>query len=243
MKLASNRLLKIPRGKYFLFIFISLISLSPLVISQNIEPRFEHLTVKNGLPENSAKAILQDYLGYMWFGTQAGLVKYDEYDMTIFNWKADADSSISSGSIMSLYEDRKKNLWIGTYNSGLNLFNRTTETFKRYLHNPSDSSSLGSDIIYSIYEDKKGRLWIGNDEGLDLLDRKSNTFKHFHFSDRSYPKEISGHIFKQNENKLRIGSILKAGNDADIVKPIIIKKKMPVLIVMIGEAGYDYGWL
>ncbi|MCK7521853.1 MAG: hypothetical protein MZV64_31330 [Ignavibacteriales bacterium] len=102
MKLASTWLLKIPKGKYFLFSFHITLSISPLYSnSQNIEPRFEHLTVKDGLPENTAKAILQDYLGYMWFGTQDGLVKYDGYDMTIYNWSADSDSSLSSGSIMS----------------------------------------------------------------------------------------------------------------------------------------------
>jgi len=126
MKLASTLFLKILKGKYILFSFILLINFSPYTISQNIGPRFEHLTVKDGLPENTAKAILQDYLGYMWFGTQAGLVKYDGYDMTIYNWKADSDCSLSSGSIMSIYEDRKKNLWIGTWASGLNRFNRTT---------------------------------------------------------------------------------------------------------------------
>ncbi|MCU0414700.1 MAG: hypothetical protein MUE91_09920 [Ignavibacteriaceae bacterium] len=243
MKLASTRLIKISAGKYFLFIFVLLITSSPLSNSQNIEPRFEHLTVKDGLPENSAKAILQDYLGYMWFGTQAGLVKYDGYDMTIYNWSADIDSSLSSGSIMSIYEDRKKNLWIGTWASGLNRFNRTTETFKSFLHNPNDPSSLGSDIIYTSYEDKKGRLWIGTDEGLELLDIKSNKFKHFYFLDRSYSSELFDYILKNSKSNSKVESILKVGNNADITKTFIVKKKMPVLIVSIGEAGYDYGWL
>ena len=71
MKLASIRLLNIPtEGKYFLLLFLFLIILSTTSISQNIEPRFEHLSVKDGLPEGTVKAILQDYLGYMWFGTQ-----------------------------------------------------------------------------------------------------------------------------------------------------------------------------
>lgn len=43
------------------------------------EPKFEHLTIADGLPENSVRCILQDHLGYMWFGTQSGLVKYNGY--------------------------------------------------------------------------------------------------------------------------------------------------------------------
>ena len=40
---------------------------------------FEHLTVVEGLPENSVWSMLQDHLGLLWFGTQNGLVKYDGY--------------------------------------------------------------------------------------------------------------------------------------------------------------------
>ena len=40
------------------------------------DPIFEHLTIKDGLPENSVRCILQDHLGYMWFGTQNGLAQY-----------------------------------------------------------------------------------------------------------------------------------------------------------------------
>jgi len=210
MKLASTWLLNNLAGKYFLFIFILLINLFTATFSQNVEPRFEHLTVKDGLPEGTVMAILQDYLGYMWLGTQYGLVKYDGYEMTVYEYSEDS-TGLSGMSIMSLYEDRNKNLWIGTWASGLNRFNRTTETFKSFLHNPNDPSSLGSDIIYTSYEDKKGRLWIGTDEGLDLLDIKSNKFKHYYFSDKSYSSELFDYILKHNKSNSKVESILKVG--------------------------------
>ncbi len=124
-----------------------------------------------------------------------------------------------------------------------NRFNRATESFKHYFHNPNDSSSIGSDWVYSMYEDSKGRFWLGTDAGLDLFDRKSNTFNHFYFSDRSYTKEIYDYVLGQNRNNHIVESILKVGNNADITKTFTIEKKMQVLIVMEGEAGYDYGWL
>ena len=45
---------------------------------------FEHLTSKDGLPENSVQAMLQDTLGFLWLGTQNGLVKYDGIDMSLY---------------------------------------------------------------------------------------------------------------------------------------------------------------
>ncbi len=242
MKLASTWPFKILTGKYLLFSFILLFNLSPYTVSQNIEPRFEHLTVKDGLAEGTVKAILQDYLGYMWFFTQQGLVRYDGCEMTIYKGSLDS-TGISGPSVMTLYEDRDKNLWIGTWASGLNRFNRATESFKHYIHNAKDPESISDDMIYSIYEDRKGRLWIGTDAGLDLLDRTSGKFNHFYFSDRSYSKEIYDYLLKQKKSNLKIESMLKVGNNADLTKTFIVKKKMQVLIVSMGEAGYDYGWL
>ena len=78
---------------------------------------------------------------------------------------------------------------------------------------------------------------------MDLLDNKSNKLKHFYFSDKSHSNEIYDYTLKQNKNNNKIESILKVGNNADITKTFTVKKKMTVLIVSIGEAGYDYGWL
>lgn len=50
------------------------------------EPKFEHITVKDGLPDNSVWCMLQDHLGFLWFGTYIGLVKYDGYKLFYDNF-------------------------------------------------------------------------------------------------------------------------------------------------------------
>ncbi len=243
MKLVSTWLLNKLAGKYFLYNLILLIHFCPLSISQNIEPRFEHLSVKDGLPENSVKAILQDYLGYLWFGTQNGLAKYDGYEINVYQNEEKNEKSLSSNSISTIYEDRKKDLWIGTWDTGLNRFNRTTETFDHFVYNPRDSSSICSNTVYSIYEDRKARLWIGTDKGLNLLDRKTNKFEHYCFSDRKLTKELNEILFTKIKDYPKIESILQVGNNVNIIKKFTVKKECTVLIVMVGEAGYDYGWI
>ncbi len=47
-------------------------------------------------------------------------------------------------------------LWIGTWSSGLNQYDRTTESFSRYRHDPDDPHSLSSDRVRRIYEDRSG---------------------------------------------------------------------------------------
>ena len=64
----------------YLFLLIIIFLLSNNSLPQNDEPIFQHLTVADGLPNNHVKCIIQDHLGFLWFTTQNGLVKYDGYD-------------------------------------------------------------------------------------------------------------------------------------------------------------------
>ena len=142
------------------------------------EPIFEHLTIADGLPENSVRCMLQDHLGYMWFGTQNGLVRYDGYNMKVYQSVPGDSLSISDGQIYAIYEDRSETMWIGTQYRGLNRFDRATETFTRFVHSPEDSSSINSNNVISISEDKTGKLFVGTIDGLNLFDKASESFKH-----------------------------------------------------------------
>ncbi len=145
-----------------------------------ITPVFENISIEDGLPENSVTCILQDHLGYLWLGTQNGLVKYDGYSMKIFQPEENDNSSISGRRITVIFEDKKQCLWIGTLN-GLNKFNRASETFKSYRYGSKDSNSVNSNEIYSIYEDHTGKFWVGTAEGLNLFNTKKETFTRFYF--------------------------------------------------------------
>ncbi len=78
-----------------LFLLILLSSLSLKIFPQKDEIKFEHITIEDGLPENSVFCILQDHLGYLWLGTQKGLVKYDGYNMTVYQPNPDDTLSIN----------------------------------------------------------------------------------------------------------------------------------------------------
>ncbi|MCW8960590.1 MAG: hypothetical protein OQK29_03440 [Ignavibacteriaceae bacterium] len=75
------------------------------IYSQFSPPVFETISIEDGLPENSVTCILQDYLGYMWFGTQNGLAKYDGYSMTVYKPDKANNKSISGGIIICPFED------------------------------------------------------------------------------------------------------------------------------------------
>ena len=79
-------------------------------------PTFNHLTVENGLSHNAVLAITQDHRGFMWFGTQIGLNRYDGHQFKIYKLNRNDSCSISDNNILSLLPDSRNLLWIGTSN-------------------------------------------------------------------------------------------------------------------------------
>ena len=79
--------------------------------SQIQKVRFEHLTIHDGLPENSGRSILQDHLGFLWFGTQDGLVKYDGFSCEVFRA---GDHGMPFNYIYDLFIDSKNRLWMSS---------------------------------------------------------------------------------------------------------------------------------
>ncbi len=175
---------------------------------QNSEPtewpgqtfRFAHLGLEEGLSQSSVHAILQDRRGFLWFGTEDGLNRYDGRTFKVFKPNPEDPFSISDRWINALYEDRAGNLWVGTRLGGLNRYNPQTERFVHYTHDPSDPvgmgessdpASLSSNTINAIYEDERGIIWVGTEDGLDWLDTTAGVVTHVR-SNPDSPSTISG---------------------------------------------------
>ncbi|MCP5106692.1 MAG: SpoIIE family protein phosphatase [bacterium] len=140
---------------------------------------FDHISLEQGLSQVSVSCILQDNKGFMWFGTQDGLNKYDGYHITVYRPEEGNPNSLSNIRIAALHEDNSGMLWIGTM-GGLNRFDPKTETFTRYTHSPKKPDSLGSNLVNTIYEDTAGTLWVGTTGGgLNKFNRVTGTFTRF----------------------------------------------------------------
>ncbi|MFD1144724.1 two-component regulator propeller domain-containing protein [Larkinella insperata] len=161
-----------------------LLLLVPLLIrpfiAQATPIRFKHITADEGLSQSNVTCILQDKRGFMWFGTQDGLNRFDGYSFTVYRNNPKNSTSLSHSFIRALYEDRKGRLWVGTEDGGLSLFNRETETFVNYQRSASNLKSISHNQVTSIAEDRQGYLWVGTaGGGLNRFDPVSRTFAHF----------------------------------------------------------------
>lgn len=133
--------------------------------AQNQSVKFIRLGLEHGLSQGTVYCILQDRQGFMWFGTQGGVYKFDGYQSTLYERDLSDSTSLSNNAVSALYEDHTGALWVGTY-GGLNRFDQNNDRFARFAPVDKKSHFLDSYIIYAIYEDRSNVLWVGTNLGL-----------------------------------------------------------------------------
>lgn len=184
------------------FMLISLsASLSPHIYTPAADEKFERLTVQEGLRYNTVLCIIQDSKGFVWFGTQEGLNRFNGY--TFDHYKNDPANlhSLRSNEILSLCEDHQGVLWVGT-TKGLHKYDRYLDRFTWYQNVPDDPTSLSSNNVTVIYEDSAGELWIGTGGGgLNQFDRQKEQFIRYKSRKNDESSLISFHIRAILEDK------------------------------------------
>ncbi|WP_300023195.1 hybrid sensor histidine kinase/response regulator transcription factor [uncultured Maribacter sp.] len=175
----------------------------------------ENTSDVNSLANNIVRNIYEDSKGNIWIATGDGLSqltiteKYKEHPK-FKNYKKDEDdpSSLSHNYILSLFENRKGELWIGTFGGGLNKLipgeNGEEATFKNY----SIAQGLPNNVIKAILEDEQGHLWVSTNKGLSMFDTEQEIFKNFDVSDGLQDSEFQELAsLKRKDGELVFGGI------------------------------------
>lgn len=124
----------------------------------------------DGLPQDSVLSIAQTPDGYIWLGTEEGLVRFDGVHFAVFD-KSNTPG-LHNNEISVLLLDSRQRLWIGTHGGGLTCLYQGS--FTPY----TLRDGLSNDSILSLYEDQHATLWIGTDGGglNEFADGKFRTF-------------------------------------------------------------------
>ncbi|TVQ23773.1 MAG: hypothetical protein EA383_13180, partial [Spirochaetaceae bacterium] len=130
---------------------------------------FDHLSQGDGLVNASVSSILQDDSGFLWFGTQAGLQRFDGRRMLLFTNQPFADNQLSHHLVQTLHYDGGDILWVGTY-GGLNQLNTATNEFRVFAREAGNSRSLSNDIVTAVATDANGTVWAATLNGLNRID-------------------------------------------------------------------------
>ena len=189
-------------AKFILLLWLAV--LGPLFLVAQSKPPFKEFNPvfeAFQIPlDNRVQCIVQDSIGFLWFGTTKGLVRYDGRSFTTYRFSPLNKNSMASSYVESIFIDSKGLFWISHYNltgekGGLTVFNPVTEQFTRYYHDPNDPNSLIDNRLSMVTEDRQGYIWIGTMGGLDRFDRKTGTFKHF-LSSPGNPRSLSYNLVR-----------------------------------------------
>ena len=139
----------------------------------------ENLTPSEGLPQGTVYDTLQDSQGFVWLATEDGLIRYDGLELYRYAYSRTAREGLPGNFVREIVEDAHHDLWIAIKDAGLARWNRATDSFTRFRHDPKDPGSLASDVTRAVLVDARGRIWIGmNDAGVDILDPASGRIEH-----------------------------------------------------------------
>lgn len=118
-------------------------------------PIYKNYSVSDGLPSQVVYCSMQDDDGYMWFGTTAGVSRFDGKEFKNFTVK----DGLTDNDILKIYKDSKGRLWFLTLKGLLCYY------YKGIIHNPANDKAIPTQKAYngflSFLEDSNHELWFG----------------------------------------------------------------------------------
>ena len=115
--------------------------------------------MENGLSSNRVYSIVQDSLGFIWFGTNDGLNRFDGLDFRKYYYTGEDGDGMSSNSVRWLLISRDNRMWIALDN-GVDVYDPQTGVFSHF-DVRTDTGEAISGRVLRIAEDADGELWIG----------------------------------------------------------------------------------
>ncbi len=138
----------------------------------------EHLTTNEGLPQGTVYTTLQDSQGFVWLGTEDGLVRYDGNELARYAYSRNARSGLSGNFVYQIVEDPGHDLWVALKDGGLARWSRATDSFTVYRHD-ANPDSLSSDAVRALLAGPDGRIWVGtSDTGINIVDPATHHIEH-----------------------------------------------------------------
>ena len=141
---------------------------------------FERLELPGEANGNSVQAIIQDQLGFLWFGSQSGLHRYDGKNFITYNSDPINQNTLNSDYIENIYIDPEGVLWLTHWGGGgLTAYDPQKEQFTRYSNDPDNPESILPAETGAIVGDTAGNIWVGGRQGLSRLDPATGKFKRY----------------------------------------------------------------
>jgi ligand-binding sensor domain-containing protein len=127
------------------------------------------------LSDDAVYRVMVDRSGILWVGTGNGLNRFDAQSDSFTVYKQDWNST-DAQVYLTMAEDRKGKIWLGTHHSGLHRFDPATGQFTVYKSEPRDRSTLPDNSVAAVLISRTGVVWAGTENGLARLDPTTGRF-------------------------------------------------------------------
>jgi PAS domain S-box-containing protein len=172
-------------------LFAVIIALS-IVHSLYSQISFDFEVALEGQSSQIEGNMIRDKEGFLWFCYYGGVARYDGSEVRYY---VPGDNSLSGPATISIAMDQDGNIWILTKDNGLNRYNKDTDEFTQFTHDPGNENSISSNLSDSfgphrLFVDHKNRLLLGSMAGFDIYDIEEDRFYHY-VHDPDNPNSLS----------------------------------------------------
>jgi ligand-binding sensor domain-containing protein len=150
-------------------------------------------TADKGLPSVAVNKVLQSRNNYIWLGTYDGLLRFDGATFMLYN--SGNVNSFTINDVITMHEDRKGSLWIGTNGGGLLKY--SDNHFRK-----NGGSAYQNETIYCIFEDHDGTIWAGAKNGIIKVGKGKVGYHKI----PNFDKVIATAIYQDRENNMWFGT-------------------------------------
>ena len=182
---------------------------------------FTRLTPADGLSHPTVTAIVQDRVGFLWFGTLDGLNRYDGQRFRVLRNDPKRWDSLPDNHVESLFVDSKGVLWVGTYRGLCRLDPETLRATRVH------EAVFGDTVVGQIAEDREGRLHAATSGGLVVLDPRRETARKV--TGRADGSAIPGALvaLADRSGRFFVGSV-DGLDQLDLAKGLFTRVPLPV---------------
>lgn len=178
----------------FFFVVVSVSS-----NAQDFELTSINLTVQSGLPSDNVYCAIQDRDGYIWFGTETGVSRYNGREFENF----DTSDGLAGNEIFKIAQDKKGRIWFSAFNGELSYF--LNGKFFNENNDPYLAEVKPNYFFRAFLEDTQGRIWLGvSGDGIYTIEADGSTRK-FMIPKNYKPGNIL--YFKEVDRKVFVYSV------------------------------------
>lgn len=175
--------------------------------------------------------LLEDHKGYIWACISGnGVVRIDvsKEEFIYFNTK---NSAICSDHINVIYEDRFGNIWFGSGQDGLSIYNPSNGTFRTFRYHPENKNGISSNDISSICEDMDGNVWVGTlTGGVNIYSFANQSFQMFDYDSRKI-----AYLERDSKRNIWIGTMGSGFDIYSTTQKKLLEKKIQSPLVDLSD--------